>query len=146
MDLNSLHNEPGARFARKRLGRGHGSGLGKTSGRGNKGQFSRKGHKHKDAFEGGQMPLLRRMPKRGFKNPARCPFFGVNVGALQDAFPAGSDVTPCALADAGLAEGCKIKILGSGEISVALNVKAQAFSESAKAKIEAAGGTCEIIK
>ena len=143
MDLHSLHNEPGARHASKRRGRA--SGLGKTAGRGNKGQFSRKGHKHKDAFEGGQMPLLRRMPKRGFKNPVRDPYFGVNVGALQDKFPAGSEVTPCALTDAGLAEGGRIKILGKGDISVALTVKAQAFSASAKAKIEAAGGKCEVI-
>ncbi len=145
MDLHSLHNEPGARSASKRRGRGRASGLGKTAGRGNKGQFSRKGHKHKDAFEGGQMPMLRRMPKRGFKNPVRCPFSPVNVGALQDNFPAGSEVTPCALAEAGLAEGCRIKVLGRGDISVALTVKAQAFSESAKAKIEAAGGKCEVI-
>ncbi len=145
MDLHSLHNEPGARHASKRRGRGRASGLGKTAGRGNKGQFSRKGHKHKDAFEGGQMPLLRRMPKRGFKNPVRDPYFGVNVGALQDKFPAGSEVTPCALTDAGLAEGGRIKILGKGDISVALTVKAQAFSASAKAKIEAAGGKCEVI-
>ena len=145
MDLNSLHNEPGARSAAKRRGRGRASGLGKTAGRGNKGQFSRKGHKHKDSFEGGQMPLIRRMPKRGFKNPARIAFFGVNVGALQDAFPAGSEVTPAALAEAGLAEAGRVKILGSGDISGALTVKANAFSESAKAKIEAAGGKCEVI-
>ena len=145
MDLSTLHNEPGARRAAKRRGRGHASGLGKTAGRGNKGQFSRKGHKHKDSFEGGQMPLIRRLPKRGFKNPARCPFFGVNVGTLQDKFPAGSEVTPCALADAGLADGCRVKILGMGDISVALTVKANAFSASAKAKIEAAGGKCEVI-
>ena len=145
MDLSTLHNEPGARSAAKRRGRGRASGLGKTAGRGNKGQFSRKGHKHKDSFEGGQMPLIRRLPKRGFKNPARCPFFGVNVGTLQDKFPAGSEITPCALAEAGLAEGCRVKILGKGDISVALTVKAQAFSASAKAKIEAAGGKCEVI-
>ena len=141
MELHSLTNTIGARKRRKRVGRGCGSGMGKTSTRGHKGQNARKGHKQKLGFEGGQMPLIRRMPKRGFKNPARIAFFGVNVGALQDAFPAGSEVTPAALAEAGLAEAGRVKILGSGDISVALTVKANAFSESAKAKIEAAGGT-----
>ncbi len=145
MDLHSLTNEPGARRAAKRRGRGRASGLGKTSGRGNKGQFSRKGHKSKLGFEGGQMPLLRRMPKRGFKNPNRCPFFGVNVSAL-DKFEAGAEITPCMLAEAGLFDGCRVKILGSGEVKAAHTVKAHAFSESAKAKIEAAGGKCEVIE
>ena len=145
MELSNLTNTPGSRKRAKRVGRGCGSGLGKTCGKGQKGQQSRKGHKHKLQFEGGQMPLVRRMPKRGFKNPARVAFFGVNVGALQDNFPAGSEVTPCALAEAGLAECGRIKILGKGDISVALKVKAQAFSAGAKAKIEAAGGTCEVI-
>jgi large subunit ribosomal protein L15 len=145
MDLHSLRNEVGARKTAKRRGRGRSSGLGKTAGRGNKGQFARKGHKHKDSFEGGQMPTLRRLPKRGFKNPARCPFFGVNVASLQDNFPAGSEVTPEALVEAGLADGCRVKILGTGDITSALTVKAHAFSASAKAKIEAAGGKCEVI-
>ena len=144
MDLSTLHNEPGARHAAKRCGRGHASGLGKTAGRGNKGQFSRKGHKHKDSFEGGQMPLIRRMPKRGFKNPARIAFFGVNVGTL-DKLEAGTVVTPELLAEKGLFNGSRVKILAKGEITKALTVKANAFSAAAKAKIEAAGGTCEVI-
>ena len=145
MKLHELSPEPGSKKKRVRRGRGLGSGLGKTSGRGQKGQNSRSGGGVRTGFEGGQMPLYRRLPKRGFKNPARCPFFGVNVGTLQDKFPAGSEITPCALADAGLAEGCRIKILGKGDVTVALKVKAQAFSASAKAKIEAVGGTCEVI-
>jgi large subunit ribosomal protein L15 len=144
MDLHSLSNEPGARKTAKRRGRGRASGLGKTSGRGHKGQFSRKGHKSKIGFEGGQMPLLRRLPKRGFKNPTRCPFFGVNVGSL-DKFEAGTVVTPEMLAEKGLFDGCRVKILGTGEITKALTVKANAFSETAKAKIEAAGGKCETL-
>lgn len=145
MDLNSLTNMPGARKEAKRRGRGRASGLGKTSGRGHKGQFARKGHKHKNAFEGGQMPMLRRMPKRGFKNPARKAFFGVNVATL-DKFDAGTVITPCVLVEKGLADHTYVKILASGEITKALTVKACAFSAAAKAKIEAAGGTCEIIK
>lgn len=145
MDLNSLTNEPGARKTAKRRGRGRASGLGKTSGRGIKGQFSRKGHKTKLGFEGGQMPLMRRLPKRGFKNPARVEFFGVNVGTLAECFAADAVVTPCSLREAGFFTGSRVKILGSGEISHAITVKAHAFSEVAKAKIEKAGGTCEII-
>ena len=145
MDLHSLTNEPGARKTAKRRGRGRASGLGKTSGRGNKGQFSRKGHKSKLGFEGGQMPLLRRMPKRGFKNPTRNPYQGVNVASLEKCFEAGAVVTPVELAQKGLAESARVKILATGEITKALTVKASAFSEAAKAKIEAAGGTCEVI-
>ena len=145
MDLSTLHNEPGARHAAKRRGRGHASGLGKTAGRGNKGQISRKGHKHKYGFEGGQMPLLRRLPKRGFKNPAHDPFFPVNVETLAKIYQAGDTVTPEDLVKRGLADGTRVKILARGEIAVALTVKACAFSASAKAKIEAAGGTCETV-
>ena len=144
MDLHSLTNEPGARKSRKRRGRGRASGLGKTSGRGHKGQFSRKGHKEKIGFEGGQMPLMRLLPKRGFKNPTRVPFFGVNVGTL-DKLEAGTVVTPELLAEKGLFNGIRVKILAKGEITKALTVKANAFSAAAKAKIEAAGGTCEVI-
>ena len=145
MDLQSLTNVPGARSSRKRLGRGTGSGLGKTSGRGHKGQQARKGHKHKLGFEGGQMPFLRRLPKRGFKNPAATVDSPVNVAALA-AFDEGAVVDRDALVTLGLADGALdgVKILGNGEIAKKLTVKAQAFSASAKAKIEAAGGTCEI--
>lgn len=146
MNLHSLKNTHGARKTRKRLGRGTGSGLGKTSGRGHKGQYARSGHKHKLGFEGGQMRLIRRLPKRGFKNVARKEFLAVNVAALND-FDAGTVVTPEIIKAEGLANGRYdgIKILGKGEISKKLTVKAHAFSAEAKAKIEAAGGTCEVL-
>ena len=143
MDLSSLTNTPGSRRPRKRVGRGTASGHGRQCGKGHKGQAARKGHKHKLGFEGGQMPLMRRLPKRGFKNPSRTAFSGVNLAAL-DRFADGTDVTPETLRGAGLAprhpDG--IKILGDGVFTKKLTVKAHAFSASARAKIEAAGGTC----
>jgi len=146
MNLHSLTNTTGARHRRKRLGRGMASGLGKTSGKGHKGQMARKGGKHKLGFEGGQMPLIRRIPKRGFKNPARVEFLAVNLAAL-DRFEDGDEVTIAMLRKAGLANGPHdgIKILGRGEISKKLKVQAQAFSASAREKIEAAGGACEVV-
>lgn len=147
MDLSSLTNEPGARKVAKRKGRGRASGLGKTAGRGSKGQFARKGHKRKLDFEGGQMPLIRRLPKRGFKNPARVEFFAVNVETLAKCFKAGDVVTSAELFKAGLAnDKFPVKVLAKGDISIALTVKANAFSAAAKEKIEKAGGTCEIVK
>ena len=145
MELHSLTNEPGARTQRKRRGRGRASGLGKTAGRGHKGQYARKGHKHKDHFEGGQMPLLRRLPKRGFKNPARRVWEAVNVVSL-NRFEEGSVVDTAALAGAGLVSGAdaNVKLLGKGDVDRKLTVKVGACSASARAKIEAAGGTCEI--
>ena len=146
MDLASLTNTPGSRPRRKRVGRGMASGHGKTCGRGHKGQFARKGHKRKAGFEGGQMPLLRRLPKRGFKNPGRVATSGVNVGSL-DRFPAGSEVAPEQLIAAALVEAraTRIKILAGGACTKKLTVKAHAFSAAARACIEAAGGTCETI-
>ncbi len=146
MDLGSLKNTPGARRAKARVGRGMSSGSGKTSGKGHKGQMARKGHKHKLGFEGGQMPLVRRLPKRGFTNHMRKELSPVNVGKLS-CFEAGSEVTPDLLKKAGLANQVQdgIKILGVGEMDRALTVKATAFSASARSKIEAAGGTCEIV-
>lgn len=146
MNLHSLTNTEGARHRRKRVGRGMASGLGKTSGKGHKGQMARKGNKHKLGFEGGQMPLIRRLPKRGFNNPTRKTFLGVNLCSL-DRFEDGSEVTADVLRAAGLANGAcdGIKILGRGEISKKLTVKVQAFSASAKEKIEAAGGACEVV-
>ena len=146
MNLHSLKNTHGARKTRKRLGRGMSSGLGKTSGRGHKGQYARSGHKHKLGFEGGQMRLIRRIPKRGFKNISRLEFHPVNVSALQS-FDAGTVVTPELIKAQGLANGSGdgIKILGKGALSKKLVVKANAFSADAKAKIEAAGGTCEVV-
>jgi large subunit ribosomal protein L15 len=130
-----------------RVGRGRGSGKGKTAGRGHKGQMSRKGHKRKPGFEGGQMRLVRRLPKRGFGNPTRVEFVPVNVETLAK-FAAGSEVTVAALREAGVVRGRGdgVKILGRGELGVKLTVKAHAFSASARTKIEAAGGTCEVVK
>ena len=148
MELNSLTNTPGARERRKRVGRGCGSGMGKTSCKGQKGQQSRKGHKHKLVFEGGQMPLMRRLPKRGFNNARfNDKALGVNVSDLEKCFEAGAEVTVETLAKAGFADNKKplIKVLGNGELTKKLTVKASAFSESAKAKIEAAGGKAEVV-
>lgn len=146
MDLSSLSNVKGARKSRKRVGRGRASGHGKTSTRGHKGQGSRKGHKQKLGFEGGQMPLFRRMPKRGFTNPNRVDLFAVNVSSLE-IFADGTEVTPEVLAANGISKSGKdgVKILGFGTLTKKLVVKANGFSESAKAKIEALGGTCEVI-
>ncbi len=146
MDLSSLKNTPGARKSRKRVGRGPGSGHGKTCCRGHKGQKARKGHKHKLGFEGGQMPLLRRLPKRGFKNPNRVAWQTINVDAL-NRFEAGSAVTAVELLQAGMirANGGGLKILGTGDLEKKLTVTADAFSATAKTKIEAAGGTVVVI-
>lgn len=146
MNLHSLKNTAGAKSSRKRLGRGMASGLGKTSGRGHKGQYARSGHKHKLGFEGGQMRLIRRIPKRGFTNISRREYLPVNVAAL-NVFEAGAEVTPDAIKARGLANGVAdgIKILGKGAITTKLTVKAHAFSAEAKTKIEAAGGTCEVV-
>jgi large subunit ribosomal protein L15 len=146
MDLHTLKNTPGARHRRKRVGRGMSSGLGKTSGKGHKGQMARKGAKHRVGFEGGQMPLIRRLPKFGFKNPTHKIYMGVNLSSL-DRFDEGTEVTADLLRKSGLANGNfdGIKILGRGDIGKKLTVKVQAFSASAREKIEAAGGTCEVI-
>lgn len=146
MKLHELKVAKGAKKAVKRLGRGEASGTGKTSGRGHKGQWARKGHKFKEGFEGGQMPMIRRIPKRGFKNPAARVFEGVNVDSLS-VLDAGTEVTPAVLKELGLAKRSAryIKVLGRGDLDRKLQVKAHAFSASAVAKIEAAGGTCEVI-
>jgi large subunit ribosomal protein L15 len=128
------------------VGRGIGSKLGKTAGRGNKGQKSRTGYQRRAGFEGGQMPLHRRIPKRGFHNPFASEFAVVNVGSL-GAFDAGATVTPDALIARGLVrrERGRVKVLGDGELKVALTVHAHAFSKSAQEKITAAGGKAEIV-
>ena len=143
MDLSSLQNTPGARKTRKRVGRGYASGLGKTAGKGQKGQQSREGHKHKLGFEGGQMPLVRRLPKRGFKNPNRVEFLAVNVSTLEKYFEAGDEVTLDALTAKKILSSKfdGAKVLGTGDLTKKLTVKVNAVSEAAKAKIEAAGGT-----
>ena len=143
MELNSLTNTPGARSRRKRVGRGCGSGLGKTAGKGQKGQQSRKGHKHKLVFEGGQMPLVRRLPKRGFNNAAfNAKALAINVSVLEKKFETGAEITVETLAAAGLTDNKKplVKILGTGDLTKKFTVKVPC-SASAKAKIEKAGGT-----
>ena len=143
MDLSNLTNTPGARERRKRVGRGCGSGMGKTSTRGHKGQAQRKGHKQKRQFEGGQMPLVRRIPKRGFNNAAfNAKALAVNVSDLEKKFEAGAEITVETLAKAGFSDNKqpKIKILGNGELTKKFTVKVPC-SAAAKAKIEAAGGS-----
>jgi len=146
MDLSSLKNTPGSRKSRKRVGRGRASGMGKTSTRGQKGQQSRKGHKVKLGFEGGQMPLVRRLPKRGFKNPTRVTYYPLNVCDLER-FENGTEVTLDLLRASGLFANKfdGVKVLGSGELTKKLIVKVNGASASAKAKIEAAGGSVEIV-
>jgi large subunit ribosomal protein L15 len=143
--LHDLKPNPGARTRRTRVGRGIGSGLGKTSGRGQKGQKARSGGGVRPGFEGGQMPLVRRLPKRGFKNPFRVEYEVVNVGQL-NRFEPGTEVTPDLLrAHRLVRRKGPVKILGEGELDRPLVVKAAAFSESAVAKITAASGRAEVI-
>jgi large subunit ribosomal protein L15 len=147
MRLHNLKPRPGAKHRRKRLGQGESSGHGKTSGRGGKGQTARSGSSIRIGFEGGQMPLIRRMPKRGFNNARfTTQYIPVNVGDLNK-FDDGARVDETALRTIGLANGpaLGIKILGNGELSKKLTVTASAFSASAKTKIEAKGGACEVI-
>jgi len=144
--LSNLKPPRGSRHRKVRVGRGVGSKLGKTSGAGNKGQQSRRGYSQRRGFEGGQMPLHRRMPKRGFANPFSREFAVVNVETL-NAFGAGAEVGPDDFVKHGLVHARRdgIKILGDGELKVALTVKAHAFSKSAQEKIAAAGGKAEIL-
>ncbi|WP_322172354.1 50S ribosomal protein L15 [Acutalibacter caecimuris] len=146
MKLNQLRAVPGATQEAKRIGRGHGSGNGKTAGKGHKGQKARAGHGMRPGFEGGQMPLQRRIPKRGFNNIFAKEVVSVNVGSL-NRFEDGAEVTVQALLDAGVLKksGDALKILSGGELTKKLTVKADAFSEAAKAKIEAAGGKAEVV-
>jgi len=143
MKLHELTPAKGSKRNRKRIGRGPGSGLGKTAGRGHNGQRSRSGYSQRIGFEGGQMPLTRRVPKRGFTNIFRVSYQVVNLERLADL---EGEVTPEALQEMGMVKAGKpIKILGQGNLSNAIEVKAHKFSASARAKIEAAGGTCEVI-
>lgn len=147
MLLDKLSPSPGSRKARKRVGRGDGSGRGTYSGRGCKGQKSRAGYKMRPGFEGGQLPLIKRLPeKRGFHNPFRTEYSTVKIGQL-DIFEPESEVTPEKLAAARLVKSLRrpIKVLAGGEISRPLTVKANKFSAAAKAKIEAAGGKAEEV-
>ena len=147
MRLHNLKPRPGAKHRTKRLGQGESSGRGKTAGRGGKGQTARSGSSIRIGFEGGQMPLMRRIPKRGFNNTAfEIRYIAVNVSDL-NTFDDGATVDETALRSVGLANGPGdgIKILGNGELSKKLNVSASAFSASAKTKIEAKGGTVEVV-
>ena len=147
MKLHELKNVPGAVHRKKRVGCGEGGGHGKTSGRGGKGQTARSGSSIRIGFEGGQMPLIRRIPKRGFNNALhKVDYVPVNLESLNQ-FEDGATVDELALRNVGLANGPvkRIKILGNGELSKKLKVSAHAFSATAKAKIEKLGGTCEVI-
>ena len=145
MRLNTLSPAEGSKKAGKRLGRGIGSGLGKTGGRGHKGQKSRSGGGVRRGFEGGQMPLYRRLPKRGFKNVLAKEYAEVNVEQL-NRFDANAVVDPAALVEAGILKNVLdgVRVLGNGELSKALTVRAQGFTKSAQQKIEAAGGKVEV--
>ncbi len=144
--LNQLKPVEGARHSKKRLGRGIGSGLGKTAGKGTKGQNARSGGGVRPGFEGGQLPLFQRLPKRGFHNHTRVEYTCVNVEQL-NSFEDGAVVDVQAIISLGLVKEVEygVKILGNGELTKKLTVKANKFSESAKNKIEAAGGTVEVI-
>ncbi|MCY4442259.1 MAG: 50S ribosomal protein L15 [Deltaproteobacteria bacterium] len=144
MDLRELRPAKGTKHAKKRVGRGPGSGTGKTSGRGHKGQGSRSGGGVRPGFEGGQMPLTRRVPKRGFHNPFRTRYTPVNLDGL-GLFEAGQEVSPDLLREKGLLGRGLVKILGRGELDKPLTVKAHGFSRSAREKIEAAGGRAEVL-
>ncbi len=143
MNLNDVHRGITKHRNRKRIGRGPGSGTGKTAGRGHKGAKSRSGYSMKPSFQGGQIPLFRRIPKRGFNNRWALTVFAVNVGQISETFSEGEEVTIEALAAKGLAKGVfdELKILGEGEISKKLTISAHRFSKSAEEKISAAGGT-----
>ena len=147
MSLTGLKPPKGAKHAKKRVGRGQGSGNGKTAGRGHKGAKSRSGFTHKRGFEGGQMPLHRRIPKRGFHNPFRTEYSVVNLDTIVEVFDAGSEVTPELLQERGLIGGSrkKVKVLGRGDVTKKLTVRAHKFSGTAQEKITAAGGTAEVL-
>ncbi len=147
MNLHEVHQDVQRNKSRKRLGRGVGSGLGKTAGRGHKGQRSRPGYNALSVFEGGQMPLVRRIPKRGFHNRFALEVAAINVGDLQLRFEADEEVTPATLKTRGLVKGQYdlLKILGDGELTKSLKISAHQFSASAKEKIEKAGGQITVL-
>ena len=146
-NLSNLRPAAGSKFTRKRVGRGPGSGNGKTAGSGNKGAQSRSGYKQRRGFEGGQMPLHRRVPKRGFNNIFRIEYAVVNLDSIAARFDVGALVTPEALREVGLVSDrtAKIKVLARGEVSKALTVHAHKFSGKAAEKIAAAGGATEVL-
>ena len=148
MSLNNLRPPKGAKHVKRRVGRGPGSGHGKTASRGHKGAKSRSGHRFKRGFEGGQMPLHRRVPKRGFHNPFRVEYAVVNLDTLAEVFEAGSSVTPDLLRERGLVRDsrARIKVLGRGDLKKKLTVQAHKFSGTAAEKIAAAGGVAEVLQ
>ena len=147
MDLSNLKPSERSKFSKKRVGRGHGSGQGTQAGRGHKGAKSRSGFKFKRGFEGGQMPLHRRIPKRGFHNEFRTEYSVVNLDTIADRFDAGTVITPELLREQGIIRNSrqKIKVLARGDISKRLTVKAHKFSGKAAEKIAAAGGATEVL-
>jgi large subunit ribosomal protein L15 len=147
LSLNNLHPAKGSTHKKKRLGRGPGTGLGKTAGRGNKGQKSRSGYSSKTGFEGGQMPLHRRLPKRGFTNIFKKQWIEVRLDALENSFAADDEITPEVLHERGIIKKAKhdIVVLGNGDVTKALKISAHRFTKSAREKIEKAGGTANVI-
>lgn len=147
LSLNNLHPAKGSTRKKKRVGRGPGSGLGKTSGRGEKGQKSRSGYSSKTGFEGGQMPLHRRLPKRGFTNIFKKRWTEVSLAALDNQFGANDEITPDLMHARGIIKKAKhdIVVLGNGEVSKSLKVSAHRFTKSAREKIEKAGGAVTVI-
>lgn len=147
MELHTLKPAPGAKKNRKRVGRGPGSGNGKTAGRGHKGQQSRSGASTRPGFEGGQMPLHRRLPKRGFNHQKRRPFSVVNLDVLEQVFESGAEISMAAVLEHGLVHSRRggLKVLARGEITKKFTLKVEAISPAAQAKIEAAGGSVEIV-
>ena len=148
LSLNNLKPAKGSTHKKKRVGRGPGSGLGKTSGRGHKGQKSRSGYSSRPGFEGGQMPLQRRLPKRGFTNIFKTKWIEISLAKIESNFNAGDDVTPEILHERGLIKKAKhdLVILGNGEMSKALKISAHRFTKTAKDKIEKAGGSATEIQ
>jgi large subunit ribosomal protein L15 len=148
LSLNNLKKPDGSTHKKKRVGRGPGSGLGKTAGRGHKGQKSRSGYSRKIGFEGGQMPLHRRLPKRGFTNIFKKQWIEISLAKIDAAFNAGEDVTPEILHERGLIKKAKhdLVVLGNGELTKSLNISAHRFTKAAREKIEKAGGTASEVK
>lgn len=147
LSLNHLHPSKGSTHKKKRVGRGPGSGLGKTAGRGEKGQKSRSGYSSKTGFEGGQMPLHRRLPKRGFTNIFKKEWIEISLAAIDQHFKADEEITPELLHDRGLIKKAKrdVVVLGNGDVSKAMRISAHRFTKSAREKIEKAGGAAVVI-
>lgn len=147
LGLNNIKPAPGSTHKKKRVGRGPGSGLGKTAGRGNKGQKSRSGYSSRPGFEGGQMPLQRRLPKRGFTNIFKKQWIEISLAKIEQNFNAGDEITPEVLHERGLIKKAKhdLVILGNGDISKGLNISAHRFTKAAREKIEKAGGSATVI-